>query len=348
MGASPGTLLSLLREMGGVPLRNWPLAAAFLASCALRAPFFLAERLLSRRLPGPADPVFIVGHWRSGTTHLHNALAASTGMGVITPLASGLPGELLTLATWLRPLLERALPRDRGLDAVAVSPGSPQEDEIPMASLQPLSAYHAFYLPRSFPQRMERALFPSDTSGWERSLERFLARVARHQGGRRLILKNPVHSLRVPQLAARWPAARFVHIHRNPYRVYPSSVHFFGSMIARLGLQPAGDLDVGGFVLGLYPRFMDRLLEDASRLPPERFAEIRFEDLEARPMEQLERIHRQLELPGAPGAARAYLESVGGYGKNRYRLAPRDREQVALRWGRFVRRWGYQEPPEAA
>ena len=349
MGARPGTLLSLLAESGGIPVRNWPLVGAFLLSCGLRSPFSLLEGLLSRKLPPIEDPVFIVGHWRSGTTHLHNVLAVSTRMGVITPLASGLPGELLTLATWLRPLLERALPPTRGLDAVAVTPEAPQEDEIPLASLQDLSVYRALYLPGRFRERMEEALFGGDSKRWGRCLEGFLERVARHQGRPRLLLKNPVHSLRMPRILSLWPGARFIHIYRNPFRVHPSSVHFFERMISRLALQKVREPDLGDFVLDLYPRFMDRLDADAARIPEGQFCEVRFEEFEREPMDQLERIHRELDLPGWPRGRRAavdYLEGIRSYGKNRYAPSVRDIERVEACWGRFVRRWGYSVPRE--
>jgi len=66
------------------------------------------------------DPVFIVGVHRSGTTHLGNLLAASGQFGYVSPIAAGLPWELLTLGTWLRPPLEKTIPEDRLIDRVRV------------------------------------------------------------------------------------------------------------------------------------------------------------------------------------------------------------------------------------
>jgi hypothetical protein len=70
---------------------------------------------------------FIVGYWRSGTTHLHNLIGQSEHFGYISPLAVGLPWNILGIVRLFQPLLELALPRDRHVDNVAVTPNSPQE-----------------------------------------------------------------------------------------------------------------------------------------------------------------------------------------------------------------------------
>ena len=77
--------------------------------------------LLRRSAPMP-PPLFIVGHWRSGTTHLYNVLSRSPAFGYVPPIATGLPWDMLGLARLLRPLLERALPPERFVDSLPVRP----------------------------------------------------------------------------------------------------------------------------------------------------------------------------------------------------------------------------------
>src|SRR4051812_35165630 len=67
------------------------------AGAAYRLPFMALERARVRRRlakapPMPA-PVFIVGHWRSGTTHLYNVLSRSSAFGWVPPFAAGLPWD---------------------------------------------------------------------------------------------------------------------------------------------------------------------------------------------------------------------------------------------------------------
>src|SRR5262245_10078632 len=87
IGASPALLLGLLLR-NGVDSKYWPRAARALGLSLLNAPMAVLERLrygrTLRRVALPARPVFIIGHWRSGTTHLHNLLTQDVRFGSLS------------------------------------------------------------------------------------------------------------------------------------------------------------------------------------------------------------------------------------------------------------------------
>ncbi len=352
-GADPLTLAQVLARSGPIPRRSIPTLAGILAASLVRLPFALGERAAvaaaSRRARLTQAPVFIVGHWRSGTTHLVNVMSRDPAMGIVPPLATGLPWEFLGLGRVLRPLLDRALPPRRFIDRVPVNPDSPQEDEIALANMQPLSFYHGLYFPRRFHEQFERGVFLTGCS--EREIHRWAER-ARHlygklqwlQPGRRLLIKNPVYSTRVERLARLYPGARFIHIHRNPYRVFESMRNFYRVLFERFALQPWQHVAIDEFILDSYPRIMQALLEQTSALPPDRCVHVRFERLQRRPLEELERIYATLGLGGFEAARpyfERYLESVRDYRKNAYEF-PADRvARVRRRWGALIDRLGY-------
>lgn len=356
MGARLGLLLRSLAGNGPIPLRRWPLVGAMLASAVARAPIALVERTVTaravRRGPGLDPPVFIIGHWRSGTTHLHNLMARSPALGWISPLATGIPGEILTLGAWLRPLLERALPEDRLVDRVAVTPDSPQPDEIPLANMQTLSVFHALYFPRRFREHFERGVFiegctPREIERWRRLMVAFLGKIAAQQGRATLIIKNESYTARVAALRAIWPGARFIHVHRNPFEVYVSTVNYYRRLLPTLALQPFDRLDIESFVLETYPRVMSRCIEETSDLPADQFIEVGYDEIASSPMGVLARIHESLGLPGwatAGPRAEAYLASIRGYRRNEFRMAPGEIERVRVAWGEYIARWGYSAP----
>jgi omega-hydroxy-beta-dihydromenaquinone-9 sulfotransferase len=351
-GADPATLLTVLTRNGFVHRSHLPQAGIALGSALLRSPFSLAEAAWfgwrRRNTPPMPAPLFIIGHWRSGTTHLYNVLSRDPQFGYVPPLAVGLPWDMLGLGNVLRPLLERALPEHRYIDNVVVKPDSPQEDEIALANMSPLSFYHGLYFPRRFDENFRRGLFfdgctPAEIDRWKRRFVYFLEKISHQQGGRRLLIKNPVYSARVAMLRQIWPDARFIHIHRDPRAVFVSALNFYRILLAKLALQPYDHIDIEKLVLDTYPRIMQTLLDETADLPPDRFIEIGFEDFEREPLEAVERIYHALNISGLEEARprfTAYLDSVQGYAKNRYRMTDDTRRQVEQAWAPFVARWG--------
>ncbi len=356
MGARLSTLLAASTRLGGVDRKHWPAAAGVAGAAIARLPFTLIEDLFCQGTGAVVDqqsePLFIVGHWRSGTTHLHNLLSLAPEFGVITPLASGLPNELLTLASWLRPLLEKSLPSDRGVDAVAVTADSPQEDEIPMASMQLLSVFHAVYFPQKFRERFYRTVFfdgvsEGELAAWRRQLLAFYRKITHHQGGRPPLIKNPAHTARVAQLLKIWPRARFLHIYRNPYTVYASTLHYYRKLLPQLAWQDYSWPEVEQTVVDCYPRLFERLYTDTANLPAGAFMEISFEELEANPLSVIEHIADSFQLADQQQLMQnveGYLTELRGYRKNELACTAVDQLRVERSWGLFLQRWDYQPP----
>jgi len=352
MGADAGTLLRQFARHWPLPRTAWPFAAAALGSALARTPFSLAERAWTAARAGNAAhpaPVFIVGHWRSGTTHLYNLLSRDPRFGFVSPLSTGLPWDFYLLGRALRPLLERALPDHRFIDRVKVTPDSPQEDEIALASMQDLSFYHGLYFPRELESWFDKGVFfDGATAGeierWRRRLRYFLLKLARLQPGRRLLIKNPVYTARVAELARMWPTARFIHIHRDPYVVFQSTRNFYTKLLREFALQPYEESRIDELVLSRYPRIMQTLIDDFSTQPPNRAIETSFDHLEREPLETLRGLYDGLELPGFDEARphfEAYLADLGDYRKNRYDFPQADNDRVTERWRAFLEHWQY-------
>ena len=360
LGANPATLARLF-AMHPVPPSMWPRLAAFLGSALARLPLSWAERawVAARRdpLPDMPPPVFVIGHWRSGTTHLYNLLSRDPRFAWPDPIATGLPWDFLLLGRALRPLLERALPESRLIDRVAVDPDSPQEDEIALASMQTLSYYHALYFPRDFGELFERGAFLADPGVTARALRKrtrrfrlYCRKLLLTGRGDTLLVKNPIHTGQVAWVKSVFPDARFVHIHRNPYVVFESTRNFYRKLLPAYSLQPYDPDAVEAFILDAYPRMHERMYADVADLPESRFAEISFDELDERPLECLHRIYARLEL-GDFDAVRdrfhEHLKRIAGYRKNRHDFPEADLEKVERAWKPWLERWGYGRPGAA-
>jgi len=354
LGANIKTLVNASRLYGSASGRCLPHVALFYLSAIARLPFSLADQVKLKKCQSNIidvkNPVIIVGYWRSGTTHLHNLLGSSSRFGIITPLASGIPGEILTLGTWFESILEKALPETREIDRVKVTAKSPQEDEIPMANRQLLSVFHALYFPANFSKLFEKSVFienagKTEIEQWQKSLVQFWKKISLHQKGKRLLIKNPVYTGRIKEILELFPDVKIVHIYRNPYRVYPSSVRYFENMLNKLALQYYDPDEIEPVVQNSYPRMLNRLYKDVERLPSNRFAEVKFEELDNNPLPVLKTVYHKLNLSGWTDDKKAisnYLDSISEYKKNRYETDKNLAKKVEKHWGEFIRRWGYE------
>lgn len=359
LGSDLSTLLASLRRHGFVAPARLPHLLSAVASGVLRWPFRAVEQWWARRWidrhPPPSRPLFVVGHWRSGTTHLYNVLSRDPRFAYPHPIATGLPWEFLTVGRLLRPLLVRTLPESRWVDAIAVNPDSPQEDEVALANMQPLSFYHGVYFPRGFREAFYRGVFfdgcsREEVEEWKRALLLFLGKLRMEGSDGRLLVKNPVYTARVKLLKELFPDARFVHIRRNPFDVFASTLRFWRVLLSELAWQEPDRLgadELEEIVLDAYVRMMRLLERDTAALAGDEFVEVSLEELVTDPLPVVEKIYGQLELAGFRDVAprfRAYLDSLGEYRKRSYDLSPDTVDRIRSRWGPFLERWGYGVP----
>lgn len=311
-------------------------------------------------------PIFIIGHWRSGTTFLHELLALDQRFTAPTTYECFAPNHFL-LSSALLTKLKFLLPATRPMDAMTTGWEHPQEDEFGLLNMGAGSFYETFAFPNDRPVRatfIDLAELPETRRAvWIDGFVRFLKQttlrsqreeVRRHGVGaraRRLVLKSPTHTARIEMLSKLFPGARFVHMVRDPYELLPSTERLWTSMCRVQSCQlpdwsAAGDRpSLQDFVFDT----LDRLYRDYHRqranLPSGSFCEVRYEDLARDPMAQVRRIYDELGLDGfaevEPELAR-HLCTLGDYRASREASNPDQKLAVARRWHAYFSDFGYQ------
>lgn len=354
-GSNLRTLTSVLSNSGGVTAGAMPQIAGLLGAVAGRTPMSALERLYTNAKLSSAGemppPVFIVGHWRSGTTHLYN-LMVQDDFGFVPPVATGLPWDMLLLGRLMKPVIDRALPETRYIDNIPVKPDSPQEDEIALANMSPLSFYHGIYFPKAFDHHVNRGLFfdgctDEEVREWQDTFTYFMKKLWLQQGRKRLLIKNPVYTSRVDMLHQLYPDALFIHIRRNPYEVFESMRNFYSKLFKQLALQPFDHVDIDEVVLSVYERIMGLIDAHWPQLPEAQRVEIAYENLDENPIAELERVYATLGLEGFEEMQprfEAYLRSVEGFEKNRFDYSDHSAALVEGRLGSYLSKGGYQRP----
>jgi omega-hydroxy-beta-dihydromenaquinone-9 sulfotransferase len=305
--ARPSTLLRTLVSHGGFAPRYAPqIALAFLASMLESVSFALESASVAQRLKHVTldpPPIFIVGHWRSGTTYLHNLMSRDPGFLFPTILDTLRPNLFIPgIVEWIsRRLLLASLPSTRPMDDVPVRCDLPQEEEWALAIMGAASFLNCFFFPGHRTVIFARevlfeGLTPDAVRMWGETLRGYLAKLSLQAPQRRLLLKDPAHSARIRYLRAIFPGAKFIHIHRNPREVIKSTVKMHRRMIARVGLQHDHEKATESFVLWSYPHLMDRLCEGLAALPPQHVTELRYDDLLRDPVRAVRSIYAALDL----------------------------------------------------
>jgi hypothetical protein len=296
-------------------------------------------------------PLFVIGHWRSGTTHMHDLLGRDPNHSYTSVWQVIFPTVFLS-ASGLGPrLLAGALPKKRTYDNMRMGWDEPAEDEIALFKLHGMSFYGAVLFPDAH-AKYERYIdflecTEAERDEWKRTLKWFIKKVMLHNGGKRVIIKSCPHSARIRMLLDLFPDAKFVHIHRDPYRVFASMMHMRGKVdwenfMQRpdkgfLALRREQTADVG-------QRLFTRLIEDRALIPEGNLYEVGYDEFCGNELEHLERIYTQFDLPGWARFQRRvvpYLEAQKGYQTNRLRIDAETRALVEDRWGIVFDTYGY-------
>lgn len=302
-----------------------------------------------RETPLVAPPVFIVGHWRSGTTLMHELMSLDARWASPDNYDAFVPHHVLVTGRLFRPLVNLLLPRRRPMDDMFLGGRAPQEDDFAMISLGAPTPYTgiAFCRQRGAPSPL-LALDRVDEPVRERSraaLDTFY-RVLTREYRKRLILKSPPHTGRIALLAQWFPGARFIHLSRNPESLVRSTCRLWGALDWTQGLQRPrySQQELLDHVHQSGQLMYDAYFRQRDQLAPGQVVELKFEDLIHNPVETVRLVYDQLDLAWSDGhaaAIRQYFEERQGHRPSGGSLDPHQREQLERFWSRYMTEFGY-------
>ncbi|MCU0490105.1 MAG: sulfotransferase [Chloroflexaceae bacterium] len=293
-------------------------------------------------------PLFILGHWRNGTTLLHELLALDPQFAYPNLFEVSNPHTFLTREDEIARYLEGAEAQRRPMDNMQMTFRSPGEDEAALS----VSCLRSPVIAWSFPRREAHydryytfAGVPQvEIEAWKGALRWFLKKLTVRYN-KPLVLKSPTHTGRIRLLLELFPNARFIHIHREPYTVFRSTQQLYAKGVSLSYLQKPnlGQVDEG--IIRRYKMVYEAFFAQRHMVPAGQFCEIRFEELEKDIVGQVGQIYKELNLAGFDALEpqlRAYVASRSGYQKNQHQpLAQPLREQIAQQWRQCFEAWGY-------
>lgn len=296
------------------------------------------------------DPLFILGHWRSGTTFVHNIFAQDKHFGYTTTYQTVFPHYVMALQSFFKPTMGWLMPDKRPTDNMELAPDLPQEEEFAINNTCPFNYYNFWFFPERMQEYADRYLTfrdatPEELSSFKQEFEKLVKISLWNTNGTQYLSKNPPHTSRIKALKELFPEAKFVFLMRNPYTVFESTRNFFLNTIKPLELHSISVEQMEQNILRNYMELYRAYKEQKQLLDASHLYEVRFEDIEADALGITHEIYQQLNLPGwkeAQPAIEKYINGKKGYKKNRYDYDPRTVQLVNEHWGEVLDEWGYE------
>jgi len=322
--------------------------------------YWISEAKFGRRaraLKLDKPPIFVIGHWRTGTTLLHDLFSVDPNLDYPTTYECFFPHHFLLTEGTLPRLMKILLPKKRPQDDVPVGFDRPQEEEFGMMMLDQGTPYNTHAWPRFGPVDSDyldfKGVSEKDRKKWADAYMWLYRRLYLKHGEKRLVMKTPANAARLKLLTKLFPDAHYVYLARNPLHVFPSTVKLWRALYSTQGLHNPPRLDpwLDDYVLDMYARLTEAYEEDRHLIPENHLVELRYEDFVKDPVATMRDIYAKLRMEGfakAEGPMREFLDERSEHQVSRYELPKSLKRKVIVRLKPYIDRFGYRESVDAA
>jgi hypothetical protein len=307
--------------------------------------------LWSKKIQLKSDPIFIIGHWRTGTTFLHNILSQDPQMGYVTTYQTVFPNNLLSKFIF-RTFMKLMIPEKRPGDNVRLNVAYPQEEEFALTNINPWNYYQFMYFPDNYDEYYNKYIRFKNASDrfllhWRNDFQRMVKKAMINSGGDIPLLKNPCNTGRIKILLDMYPNAKFIFIIRNPIIVFLSSKKFFSELLPTLWFHTMDESELEEMIFSTYIKLIKDYENIKNIIPADNLMEIKFDDYEKEPLTFIECLYQQFNLSGyheAKTVFSAYINSQSGYTKNKYVISQELLDRIKDHWGFSMDMWNYKVP----
>lgn len=306
---------------------------------------FYRRRIANTEITQP--PIFIIGHWRSGTTLLHELMVRDERFDFPTTYECFVPHHFLVSHRILPKLIWFLLPAKRPMDNMLAGFDRPQEDEFALVTMGAPTPYMRIAFPNEPPAYSEfldmQETKPADLARFKKDLLDFVRRITLLKT-KRLVLKSPPHTGRIQVLSELFPGAVFIHIVRDPRSVFPSTKRLWQALDEVQGFQIPRHEHLDEYVFSCLERMYRGFDAQRPGIPADRFYELRYEDLIRDPVTELKKIYETLHLGDfepVRASIEGYLREQKDYQTNQHELDAETLAKLKDRWGFYADRYGY-------
>ena len=317
----------------------------FNSAFAVGQTLFFSSKL--RRVNFEQPPVFIIGHFRTGTTMLYEYMSQDDQFVYPTTYQCFAPRHFLLTQKILPRLFQPLLPGRRPMDNMAAGFHHPQEDEFATLAMGAPTIYHRLAFPNQPPQGTNSLVWEDADSlayqTWEKNLLQFYRAVSLGQR-RSLLVKSPCHTGRIAVLRRIFPDAKFIHIVRDARSILPSILNAWRVLEVHQGFQfPSNEDRLEQFVEDTGRQMYHAFWNAEPNLPDHSICHVNYEQFIADPMRELARVYEELALENFAVAEPkffAHREQLRSFQTNQF-PQPQTPIPVDSVWHEYQHRYGY-------
>lgn len=150
----------------------------------------------------------------------------------------------------------------------------------------------------------------------------FLKKVSYNNPQERLLLKNPVNTVRIQNLLELFPKAKFIYIYRNKEEVIKSTIKLYKDLLRINTFQHIHNSVLLKNIDQIYSETLVHYHKYKKLIAIDNLVEIKYEDFVKHPFSTTEAIYSQLDLAGHKNASKnfeKYIAEQTGHVCNTYK-----------------------------
>lgn len=355
MGCRFDNWMRLIHENPITPENKKQVRMMSVVSFVLGIPAFLEWLIFYipiKRTKLKKDPVYIVGHWRTGTTYMQNLLTRDPQFGWFDPVKTVSFNNCILLKPVLAAAQKKLLQGARPMDNLEYTLDLPMEEVFAQATISTQAIAHMLVFPDggNGVKYIETAFIDEQPQAkqkeWFKAYDYILKKVTWIEKGKQLLLKSPENTCRIGMLKRCYKGAKFINIYRNPYTVVMSTINMFKKEMALFCLnEKPSDEFIENTCIDLFERIYRKAFQELYAMPESDYIDICYEDFCKTPKEHVKMIYDHLGLDGYEEALpyfEKYLDSQKDYKKNHFELREDLRDKINDRLGFYFERYGYE------
>jgi hypothetical protein len=294
-------------------------------------------------------PIFILGHWRTGTTYLHNVISQDKQFGYPSTYHTVTPTLFLSFEKFIKPIVISSLPEKRPQDDVDLGADLPNEEEYALGALSPYSFYNGWCFPKNMGYYNNfvdlENISKNRINDFKKIYFNYLKKLTYFYNGKQLILKNPSNTSRIKFLLELFPDAKFINIIRNPYHVFLSMKRNIEKEMVLYTIQKPPKWEIfEKSMVDMYIRMFEKYFKEKTLIKKGNLVEIRYEDFILNPLNEIERTYSELDLNGFDKNKEIfnkYINSQSRIKTQKYEIDENIKNKIYNYLKFTIDKWGY-------